>query len=92
MLARAPNVLHFGLENWILPRCCVVEDLLSKDLIKEKPNLTTVFVCAKETFLKRFVTRYQEQVPELLSILDTKRSFVEMGLGCEEKCYRHTLL
>ena len=66
MFARAPNVLHFGLENWILLRCCVVEVLLSKDLIKEKPNLTIVFLCAKETFLKRFVTRYQEQVPELL--------------------------
>ncbi|EXC34721.1 hypothetical protein L484_020494 [Morus notabilis] len=78
-IAGVPNVLHYGLQRWIVPRCSVIRVLLSKDLIKEKPSLSSVFVSTKENFLKNFVIPYQEQVPKLLRIFHGENESLKWG-------------
>ncbi|KAB2069974.1 hypothetical protein ERO13_A08G117200v2 [Gossypium hirsutum] len=71
-IAECPVVLFFSLEKRIIPRCSVFQVLLSKGLIKEGFSLTTVLLPVDKRFLERFVMRYQEEVPELLSVYQGK--------------------
>ncbi|XP_022758056.1 transcription termination factor MTERF8, chloroplastic-like [Durio zibethinus] len=67
-IAQFPVILFFSLEKRIIPRCSVFQILLSKGLIKEDLSLTTVLLPVEKRFLERFVIKYQEKVPELLSV------------------------
>lgn len=40
---------------------------------------------SKKSFLNRFVIKYQEQAPELLSIFQGKMALAELGLGFEDR-------
>ncbi|EOX94978.1 Transcription termination factor [Theobroma cacao] len=75
MIAQCPVVLFFSLERRIIPRCSVFQILLSKGLIKEDFSLTTVLLPVEKRFLERFVTKYQEEVPDLLSVYQGKVKF-----------------
>lgn len=72
MIVRLPVVLFFSLEKRIVPRCSVVQVLLSKGLVKEDLSLATVLVPVEKLFLERFVTRYKEEVPRLLDVYQGK--------------------
>ncbi|XP_068304272.1 transcription termination factor MTERF15, mitochondrial-like [Pyrus communis] len=68
-VAGSPTVVTYSLEKYIIPRCSVIRILLSKGLIsKGEFTLGTFIMNPKSYFLNRFVIKYQEQVPELLSI------------------------
>ncbi|KAK8639564.1 hypothetical protein V6N13_137939 [Hibiscus sabdariffa] len=71
-IAECPVVLFFSLDKRIIPRCSVFQILSSKGLIKEDFSLTTVLLPVEKRFLERFVSRYQEEVPELLSVYQGK--------------------
>ncbi|XWS76512.1 hypothetical protein CRYUN_Cryun01aG0182800 [Craigia yunnanensis] len=75
VIAQCPVVLFFSLEKRIIPRCSVVQILLSKGLIKENFSLTSVLLPVEKRFLERFVIKYQEEVPELLSVYQGKVKF-----------------
>ncbi|XP_038681251.1 uncharacterized protein LOC119982118 [Tripterygium wilfordii] len=68
VISRFPLVLSFSLERRTVPRCRVIQVLLSKGLIKDSLSLTSILVPVEEYFLQRFVTRYDVEVPELLSV------------------------
>ncbi|KAJ7972917.1 Mitochondrial transcription termination factor family protein [Quillaja saponaria] len=72
MIARCPVVLFFSLEKRIKPRCLVVKVLSLKGLIKKTLSLTTVLLPVEKLFLEKFVIKYEEDVPQLLSVYHGK--------------------
>ncbi|XVF72560.1 hypothetical protein PTKIN_Ptkin12aG0131100 [Pterospermum kingtungense] len=71
-IAQRPVVLFFSLERRIIPRCSVFRILLSEGLVKDDFSLTTVLLPVEKRFLERFVIKYLEEVPELLSVYQGK--------------------
>ncbi|RXH93812.1 hypothetical protein DVH24_015879 [Malus domestica] len=57
-----------------MQRCLVVKVLLLKGLIKgiENVSLSSVLVPSEKRFLESYVTRYVDQVPQLLSVYQGK--------------------
>ncbi|XP_050121596.1 uncharacterized protein LOC126599245 isoform X3 [Malus sylvestris] len=70
MIAKRPLVLHYSLEKRLVPRCSVAKVLLLKGLIKgiENVNLSSLLEPVEKCFLERFVARYINEVPQLLSV------------------------
>ncbi|KAF2296013.1 hypothetical protein GH714_035670 [Hevea brasiliensis] len=84
-VARVPIVLCYSLEKRIVPRCSVVEVLLLKGLVKGEINLSNVLAITEKCFLDLFVIKYQEEVPQLLSIFRGEINIVDLGFGFQEK-------
>lgn len=82
-IARNPMVLSLSLEKRIIPRFSVIQVLLSKGLIRKDFHIGTVWLRSEKHFLISFVTKYQEDVPQLLSIYQGKMSLSELGFGFE---------
>ncbi|KAL6134662.1 hypothetical protein ACLB2K_066890 [Fragaria x ananassa] len=80
-LAARPDLLTYSLEKRIISRCSVVRVLQLKGLVKEDTFMVTIVQETEKFFLEQFVIKYQEQVPELLSILQRKMDLAEFGLG-----------
>ncbi|KAJ4962011.1 hypothetical protein NE237_021921 [Protea cynaroides] len=64
-VAKCPNVFLLSLEKRIIPRCSVLRVLMSEGLIKNDVNIVSVLNLNKQSFDKKYVTRYEEQVPEV---------------------------
>jgi mTERF domain-containing protein len=62
----------YSLEKRIIPRCSVVQVLLLKGSTNENFSLSYVLFRAEERFLKIFVTKHLNQVPQLLSVYQGK--------------------
>ncbi|CAN6567057.1 unnamed protein product [Malus baccata var. baccata] len=73
-IAKYPIVLCYSLEKRIIPRCSVVKVLLAKGLLKDVQNvsLCSLLSPAEKGFLERFVARYIDEVPQLLSVYQGK--------------------
>uniref|UniRef100_A0A5B7BYW3 Putative Mitochondrial transcription termination factor family protein n=1 Tax=Davidia involucrata TaxID=16924 RepID=A0A5B7BYW3_DAVIN len=78
VIARCPVVLFLSLEKRIIPRCSVIQVLTSKGLIKKDLSLSTVLLPVEKYFLEKFVTRYEEEVPQLLSVYQGKVDVMEL--------------
>ncbi|CAN6697222.1 unnamed protein product [Malus baccata var. baccata] len=70
MIAKSPGVTCYSLDKRFIPRCSVVKVLLLKGLINgiENVSLGSVLVPPEKCFLERFVARYTDEVPQLLSV------------------------
>ncbi|KAI9080315.1 hypothetical protein K1719_037709 [Acacia pycnantha] len=75
MIARCPVVLFFSLEKRIKPRCSVVQALRLKGLIKKTLSLSTILLPDEKRFEEKFLTKYEDQVPELWSVYEMKVDF-----------------
>ncbi|XP_016167894.1 transcription termination factor MTERF9, chloroplastic-like [Arachis ipaensis] len=62
MIVRCPVVLFFSLEKRIKPRCSVAKVLLMKGLIKRKLSLSTLLLPDEDSFLEKYVIKYELQV------------------------------
>jgi mTERF domain-containing protein len=67
-IARIPLIVCFSLEERIIPRCSVVQILLLKGLIKKDLPAYTFLGPVDRYFLERYVTKFQESCPQLLSV------------------------
>jgi mTERF domain-containing protein len=65
-IARNPLIVCFSLEERIIPRCSV-QILLLKGLIKKDLPAYTFLGPVDKYFLERYVTKFQESCPQLLS-------------------------
>ncbi|RXI05202.1 hypothetical protein DVH24_006459 [Malus domestica] len=74
MIAKRPLVLSYSLEKRLVPRCSVAKVLLLKGLIKgiENVSLSSLLEPVEKCFLERFVARYINEVPQLLSVYQGK--------------------
>ncbi|RZC82164.1 hypothetical protein C5167_044961 [Papaver somniferum] len=69
-VAQVPGVFNCSLKERIIPRCSVIKILVSKGLIKEMIPLSSVSAMVDEAFLKKFVSKYEHQVPGLLKMFE----------------------
>lgn len=67
-LARYPDFLSLSLERRVIPRCSIIRVLLVKGLLKKKYSISSLLITVDSRFISKFVTRYQESVPQLLDI------------------------
>ncbi|KAK6164752.1 hypothetical protein DH2020_001616 [Rehmannia glutinosa] len=66
-IAQRHVLLNFSLEKRIKPRCLVAKILNEKGL-KNMTGVTSLLIMSEEKFLKRYIAKYQEDIPELLDI------------------------
>lgn len=73
-VARCPNLFLVSLKKRIIPRCSVIDVLMTKGLIKEKIiNLTTVLSMSKKLFDEKFVN--QVKFPEVVTAYQQEIGF-----------------
>lgn len=84
IICNYPNILLFSLEKRIVPRFAVMQVLMSRCVIQKQLNLYTLLVGSELNFLNKFVTKYEEVVPELLMAYQGKGEHVMLELGSEE--------
>ncbi|XP_058200180.1 uncharacterized protein LOC131315122 [Rhododendron vialii] len=87
-IAKVPRVLSCSVKTRTIPRCLVIKVLISKGLMKKDVSLATFLIGDDKYFLDKFVTKYEEDVPELLDVFSGKMSLAELGCESEEKCAR----
>lgn len=71
-IAKYPSILKYNLEKRIVPRCAVVDILISNGVIERSCNLNCVALVKDEDFVKKFVTRYEGKLPHLLKVYQRK--------------------
>ncbi|KAM7521507.1 hypothetical protein LguiA_011409 [Lonicera macranthoides] len=77
-IASYPLVLCFSFEKRIMPRCCVYQVLSLKGLIKKDLSLTRLLIHEEKYFLEKFVTKYEDKVPQLLDVYQGKADPLEL--------------
>ncbi|KAJ4961070.1 hypothetical protein NE237_020980 [Protea cynaroides] len=65
-VAKYPNLFLLSLERRIIPRCSVLQLLMSKGLVGKDVNILTVLNSSKQSFEKRYVIRYEEEASEVI--------------------------
>ncbi|CAA0828181.1 Mitochondrial transcription termination factor family protein [Striga hermonthica] len=75
-VAKCPVLLNMSLERRMRPRCMVVGILGERGLLKggKVSSLNTMLKLSEEDFLKKYVEKYEKDVPELLDIYQGKLS------------------
>ncbi|XP_059629005.1 uncharacterized protein LOC132271586 [Cornus florida] len=63
-IAKCPHLFLISLESRIIPRCSVLQVLMSKGLIGKDVDLVSVLNCNKKYFETRLLTKYKEVAPE----------------------------
>ncbi|KAL5995555.1 hypothetical protein ACLOJK_025618 [Asimina triloba] len=72
-LARYPNILILSLEKRIVPRCAVLKMLWSKGILMQKHcSVAAVLKVSDEAFSERYLIKYQELIPEILTLYQGK--------------------
>ncbi|XP_021905671.1 uncharacterized protein LOC110820498 [Carica papaya] len=74
-IAKNPNLLLLSLEKRIIPRCSVLQILMSKNLIKENISIIYIFRMAELKFVEKIVTKYQDLVPNIVDAHQGKIEF-----------------
>ncbi|XP_043724211.1 uncharacterized protein LOC122671174 [Telopea speciosissima] len=75
-VVRSPSLFLLSLEKRIIPRCSVLQVLMSKGLIEKDVNIFSALICNKQSFEKRFVTRYEGEAPELIKAYEGELGFL----------------
>jgi mTERF domain-containing protein len=73
-IARGPNLFLVSVERRMIPRCAVLQVLMSKAMVKEI-NLISALNSNKQYFEKKFVTPYLEDAPEVIKAFQGKMVF-----------------
>lgn len=72
-LAKNSTILGLSLEERVRPRCSVMALLLSVGVLKKDTfSYPYILMITKKQFMDRFVTKYSEEVPQLLSVFEEK--------------------
>ncbi|KAJ8635211.1 hypothetical protein MRB53_009478 [Persea americana] len=66
VISQCPNIILHSLEKRVIPRHFVRQVLTSRNLVSENYSISSIMIMSEKNFLDRFVTKYEEQVPELL--------------------------
>ncbi|XP_059650095.1 transcription termination factor MTERF5, chloroplastic-like [Cornus florida] len=65
-IAKCPNLFENNLERRIIPRCSVLQVLMSKGLIGKDVDVVRVLTLTTQNFETRFLTKYKEVAPEVI--------------------------
>ncbi|XP_031273766.1 transcription termination factor MTERF15, mitochondrial-like isoform X2 [Pistacia vera] len=80
-IALCPDIFLMSLEKRVIPRCLVIKVLQSKGLVKKKLCLSSCVKPVEKLFLDRFVTKYLDQVPDLMNIYQKKEGFQALDMN-----------
>lgn len=75
VISKNPNLVLLSVEKRIIPRCCVLHILMSKELIKEDFNLAYMLTMTEKRFMEKLVTKYQDVVPEVVKAHQGRMEF-----------------
>jgi mTERF domain-containing protein len=75
LISKNPNLLLLSLEKRIIPRCSVLQLLMSKGLIKADTNLVRVWRMTEKKFVEKLVCKYQNEVPDVVRAHQGKIEF-----------------
>ncbi|KAF5460027.1 hypothetical protein F2P56_019927 [Juglans regia] len=75
MISKSPILLLHSLEKRIIPRCSVLQVLMLKGLIKEDIAIPYMVSMAEKEFMVKFVSKYQNEVPDVVSAHQGKIEF-----------------
>ncbi|KAH7836955.1 hypothetical protein Vadar_007814 [Vaccinium darrowii] len=76
-LSKKPNILLYSLGKRIIPRCSVLQILVSRSMIDKSVMVSSLLVMTEGDFLEKFMTNYKDEVPELLDAYQGKLKFDE---------------
>ncbi|KAL5543949.1 hypothetical protein UlMin_007733 [Ulmus minor] len=65
VISKYPNLLMFSLEKRIIPRCSVLQLLISAGLLK-KDRIIPVLFLSKKDFVEKVVKKYQDELPDIV--------------------------
>ncbi|KAK6945942.1 Transcription termination factor, mitochondrial/chloroplastic [Dillenia turbinata] len=68
MIANNPHILVYSLEKRIMPRCSVIKTLTMKGLLQKNVCFSSVLIVTENVFLSRYVRKYEDKLPQLLSV------------------------
>ncbi|GLT69998.1 hypothetical protein SLA2020_421030 [Shorea laevis] len=74
------NLIRFSLEKRIIPRCSVLQLLISKRLIKKNTSIFHVVRMSENKFVEKFVRKYQNEVPDVVRAHQGKIEFQEFPI------------
>lgn len=75
LISSHPILLLHSLEKRLIPRCSVMQILTSNRLIKEDINILQVWTMSEKNFLEKFVSKYENEVPDVLRAVQGKIEF-----------------
>ncbi|KAI7994104.1 hypothetical protein LOK49_LG11G00245 [Camellia lanceoleosa] len=75
MISKNPNILLLSLEKRIIPRCSVLQLMMSKDAIKKNVSLLYALRMTEKMFVKRYVGKYMNVIPKVVEALQGKIQF-----------------
>ncbi|XP_057963738.1 uncharacterized protein LOC131154920 [Malania oleifera] len=85
-VAKYPLLLCYSLENRIVPRCSVVTILQLKGFKKKGLSFASFLTHTANDFWDEFVSKYRNDVPELLNVYHGKIDLHELGYGSKDIC------
>ncbi|XP_059671019.1 uncharacterized protein LOC132316558 [Cornus florida] len=74
-IAKGPNLFLLSLERRIIPRCSVLQVLMSKGLIRKDVNVVWALIHSKKIFETKFLTKYKEVAPEVIKAYEGEIGF-----------------
>jgi mTERF domain-containing protein len=75
LISKNHFLIFFSLEKRIIPRCSVLQLLISKRLIKEDTSIFQVFGMSENKFVEKLVSKYQNEVPDVVRAHQGKIEF-----------------
>ncbi|KAF8395560.1 hypothetical protein HHK36_019508 [Tetracentron sinense] len=66
-ISKYPTSLFLSLEKRTMPRCSVLEILLSSGLMQRR-QMGAALIVTEDVFLKNYVVKYEEDLPQLLKV------------------------
>jgi mTERF domain-containing protein len=75
LVSKNPILIQFSLEKRIIPRCSVLQLLISKRLIKEDTSIFHAIRMTENKFVEKLVSKYQNEVPDVVRVHQGKIEF-----------------
>ncbi|KAK7852763.1 hypothetical protein CFP56_037982 [Quercus suber] len=76
-VARCPNLFLLSVEKRMIPRCAVLQVLMSKGLVSKDIDLVWQLNHRKEDFEKKFLTPFMEEVPAVIEAYQENKYFMQ---------------
>ncbi|PON77348.1 Mitochodrial transcription termination factor [Parasponia andersonii] len=74
-ICRYPTLLLYSLDKRIIPRCAVLQLLMSNGFMKEDVKLFSYLIMTEEKFVKNLVRKYQNVLPDIVKAHKGKIEF-----------------
>jgi len=75
LISKNPIIIRFSLEKRIIPRCSVLQLLISKRLIKEDTSIFQAVIMSENKFVEKLVSKYQNEAPDVVRAHQGKIEF-----------------